>query len=131
MTTEPLVYQGKEMAVEPINTTMERLASNLQHGVPQVAELEPGDATYYSLLLVPADLPMIRNHFGRWGVPAESAGNYLIAVKLDDIHMHGCWIPRFEATQPHHVAGLTPNEWSRQFFAWWFAQLLDRMGWVE
>ena len=125
---EPLVYgAGKAMAVEPVNTTMVDLANNLSHGVPQVANLEPGDATHYSLLLVPAHLATLRNHFGRWGVPADRAHDYLIAIKMDDLQMLGCWIPKFEPTDVHHVAPLTGNEWSQAFLVWWFRHLLQEM----
>lgn len=130
MTTaiEPLVYRnGKTMAVEPINATMEDLAYHLHRDEPVVAQLEPGDATYYNLLLVPTHIPTLCGQFGRYGVPEVSADQYLIAIKMDDQDLRGCWIPKFEPTDTHHVAPLSPNEWSQAFLAWWFRHLLAAM----
>ena len=125
---EPLLYStGKEMSVEPINITMDSLVWGLSHNVPYVANLEPGDATHYSLLLVPAGGVTICENFGRWGVPADRASEYIIAIKMDDRDLRGCWIPTFEPTDPHHVASLSPNEWSRAFLAWWFRHLLEEL----
>lgn len=122
-----LVAEGlKELTVEPINVTMHDLAVHLLSGLPMVAQLEPGDATHYGLLLMPADSATIRDAWGRYGITPETANQYLLAVRLDSMHMHGCFVPCNDGEiRVHHVHALTENEWSRQFLAWWFNHLLE------
>ena len=124
---EGLTYGLKTMQVEPANVTMSEVAGQLSKRLSVVVHLEPGDGTHYGLLLVPAHSATLLYGFGRWGVPPNSADRYLIAIKLEQRHMHGCWLLWRETTEPHHVAPLTENEWSREFLAWWFNQLREEM----
>ena len=119
---------GRAMKAEPVNLGMLNVANYLECGETVVVELEPGDGTYYSLLLVPCWAEGVANYLDRWGITAEGAHKYLMVVKLEQEGSHAVWIPMQETIQEHHVAHLSTSAWSQRLFAWWFGELFEVMG---
>lgn len=116
-----LDYNGKLMAAEPINISLGMVATRLRQGDPVIAQLEPGDATHYCLLIVPAWADEIRRHLGRYGIRENTAKDYLIVTQLDDAggqafyaYAHG-----MEGADMRHIR----NGWTVQLFVWWFTLL--------
>lgn len=116
---EPLAYHGRALTPAPINADLEDLVEALAGGRTVVAELEPGDATYYNLVITPCWAPQVRRSLGRFGVPDRSADRYLLVTCLRDDGG-----PSFFA-QSHvgdYDVPLT-NAWSRELVAWWLRGL--------
>jgi len=116
---ELLQYHGRAMDPKPINTTVRRLAEGLAAGQTLVAQLEPGDGTFYGLLVSPAWSPYLERELGRFGVPQRSARDFLIVTYLRDSGGE-----QFFATD--RVEGFdlpTRNEWTRTLLAWWLRGL--------
>ncbi len=126
---DALTYQGKQMVVEPINRSLVKIAYDLKAGMPVVAELEPGDATYYCLLLVPAWAPCVVDYLGRYGIQRTLTDepNFLLAVKLDADGGRAAWIPCDNRLGVWHTAHLSENTWSQEFLVWWLLHLIDRL----
>lgn len=119
---ETLKYGTKEMRPQPINTTLDAIVTCLEHGHhPVIVELEPGDGTYYNLLIVPAWAVYVAPHLGRYGIPADRAHEYLIVTRLSDRRGWG-----FYATAQVGVWDLhgIENDWTRELLAWWLREIL-------
>lgn len=119
---ETLKYGAKEMRPSPINTTLGDIVTCLEHGHhPVIVELEPGDGTYYNLLIVPAWAAYVAPRLARFGIPADRAMGWLIVTKLTDQQGQA-----FYATAdvgPWDLHGID-NEWSRELLAWWLRAIL-------
>lgn len=127
MTVSTLLFNGKPMSASPKGTTLNAIAVALLAGQAVSAELEPGDATYYNLLIVPCWSEGLRNRLGRFGIPAGSATNYLYVQQLRDLAVEA---EGFFARQGGVSAVDVPNrnEWSRQLIAWWVNLLWEELG---
>ena len=123
MTITGLLYNGKPMDCEPVNRSLEDTALTLRYGNTIVAELEPGDATYYVLCIVPCWGNHVAEHLGQFGVQASQSGNYLLVTYLDNSGGQTAWIPIDGKVMPHHTEPLSDNPWSQELFAWWLNQL--------
>ena len=120
-----LLYNSKAMKVEPINISMQDAAAILRGGGPVVVELEPGDGTYYALMLVPLYSSNIAESLGRYGIQPAEAHHYLFVAKLES---DGCdFIPIHANLGPYHFDELTGNDWSKQFLGWWFTELVEAL----
>ena len=123
---EPLFYNGnKEMSATPINCSTELIATQLKNEQPMVAQLEPGDGTHYSLLIIPPNMATLAHQFGRYGVPPDATTKFLIVIKLDDSDMRGTWLPMTEPAETWHTQYLSDNVWSQRFLAWWLQHLQE------
>lgn len=123
-TTAPLMYGTREMQPDPINTTFGEIVERLAHGHPVIVELEPGDATYYSLLIVPAWAAYVATHLGRFGIPADQAHRYLIGTRMTD--QEGQAFYATEHVGPWDIDSVD-NEWSRELIAWWLRILWEHL----
>lgn len=120
-----LEYQGKVMEVEPITMTLQEVAEQIKIGNPVVAELEPGDNTYYAILIVPLHGDGIRSKLGRFGIVPARSGDYWFVAKLGSIQSQGTFVRvDVAAIQVHQVAPLTDNEWSQRLLSWWLTHLV-------
>jgi hypothetical protein len=116
---------GKVMRLTPINWDgMEHLIIQLERGQSCVVQLEPGDATHYCLLLTPCWAMGVRQELGRFGIPVESATNYMLVTALTDEGSDGStWITPH--VMEYQVAKLSPNPWSQLIYLtflqnlWW------------
>ena len=123
-----LMFQGKPMVADPINRSLQALAEALLRGRTVVAELEPGDATYYNLLIVPCWADGVRRHLGRYGVPIDAADRYLVVVKMSDVGGAAAWIPvTYGTVAAHDTEALSTNPWTCELLAWWLSQLISEM----
>ena len=122
---EDLTYHGRPMAFAPVNVPVLHLIQMLHVGSPQVVSLEPGDATRYTLLLLPLTLGEIGAHLDAIGIPTSEADRYLFVSKLSCDECPGTWIPYGPdvTVSAHHVTELSTNEWSRELLSWWFTGL--------
>lgn len=123
-----LEYHGRPMAFDPINTTIEKVVQLLFRGTPQVVALEPGDATRYTLLMVPLGND-VAPFLDSVGIPPESGGNYLFVSALSDQLSRGEWLP-FGAgltVGTYDLANISENPWSQEFLAWWFTTLYEHL----
>lgn len=121
----PLDYNGRPMRAAPINGTLTQLAAMLRDGQPVVAELEPGDATYYALLITPCDALYVAPFLGRQGVPPREAYRWLHVAKLGD----GQAFVRLDGeVLAYDLTGLTRNGWGQEFLAWWLNALREALG---
>lgn len=92
---EPLLYNGRPMAIEPHNMALAMVAGCLKDGQSVMVQLEPGDGTHYGILITPA-----------WADSVAPDMFYAFKGGTD------VWdIPSIK----HH--------WTRQVFAWWFSIL--------
>ena len=127
-TSTDLIYRGKPMTVEPANRSLAGVAELLRTGRSVIAELEPGDATYYNLLLVPCWAPGISGHLGRFGVPSGSAHRFLIVVKVDEEGGGMTFVPTDgQKIGVWDTLHLSSNEWSQELFAWWLSHLITAL----
>src|SRR5947208_2980472 len=105
------------MNPEPVNQSLARLATCLVQGDhPVIAELEPGDATYYNLLLVPAWAAYVAPHLGRFGIPLTKAHDYLIVTRLTDTEGQTFYCTRQIGDWDLEII---PNAWTRTVLVWW------------
>lgn len=124
--TEPLLYHNREMKSEPSNYTLEQVAGLLHHYTSSViAILEPGDATRYILLIVPAWSNHVQNHLNSFGIPDRAVRDYLIAVNLDDRGGRAFYATGWVG--PWDLIDSITNEWSRELLAWWFQCLWEEI----
>lgn len=123
--TSPLLYGSKPMKPEPINITLEKLAQRLNQRETMIAELEPGDGTYYNLLLVPAVSLGTREYLGRFGISDSRAHCYLIVTKLTS-YGGETFYSYSEGTIPCDMESVK-NEWTRVLLAWWCNLLWEAM----
>jgi hypothetical protein len=121
--TAVLRYGAREMNPSPLNMTLADLAWRLHDGRPVIAELEPGDATYYSLLIVPAWAGDVVRHLGRYGIAPDQAHRYLIVTKLND--QGGSAFYATADVGEWDLHGID-NPWSRELIVWWL-----RLLWAE
>ena len=119
--TETLIYPntGKPMLREPRNVDWAQLVSRTQTGLATFVELEPGDATYYALLIAPVP----RTELRRFGLGSI---NWWFVAQLDDEGARGsAWVrtdmSRVDAIT---IATLSSNQWSRILLAWWLTELV-------
>ena len=116
---EALAYNERPMSPDPINIDVEDVVDALTDGRPVSVELEPGDATYYNLIIVPCWAPVVRRSLGRYGVPRADATEYLLVT-----YLRGDDSPTFFAMS--HVNALdvpVKNPWSAGLVAWWLRGL--------
>lgn len=117
---------GKMMTSEPINMGITEVAAMLRLNQPVVAILEPGDATRYTLLLVPiGDGDQVSPYLGWLGIQEEDADNYLFVSNLHPEECPGTWVPFGPGVEVgiYDVTDLSKNEWSRNLIAWWLTEL--------
>ncbi len=119
---------GKLMNGTPINMAMSEVVGTLRLNEPVAVILEPGDATRYTLLLVPMRPgDSVSPHLGWYGIPEEEADNYLFVSNLSDSECPGTWVPfgpgRIVGT--YDVTELSKNEWSQKLIAWWLTNLCE------
>lgn len=113
MTAPPLLYNGKSMSAEPINSMLAYVQATLRDGYPITVRLEPGDATRYDLTVAPnpsGGVSVIR-HTGEGPCYAHH-------VYLNE------WYEDLEEVLLPLGHG---NPWSAKFLAWWLRQAL---GWA-
>ncbi len=119
---------GKLMEVQPINVRLSEVVGTLRLNEPIVAILEPGDATRYTLLLVPMRVgDGVSPYLQGFGIQQEDADRYLFVSKLSGYECPGTWVP-FVIDRPvgvHDVTELTDNPWSQQLLAWWLTNLCE------
>lgn len=126
---KPLLYNTRPMKVEPINLDLSDIAQTLREGRAAVAELEPGDGTYYNLLLVPCDAPNVKGGFRRFGISHEAAHRYLLVVLVRDRRPDRAVFVQWDGViREHDVVGLEENGWSQTFLAWWLNALREVAG---
>jgi hypothetical protein len=121
-----LDYNGRPMEFVPINVLPSRMLQLLHQGTPQVVILEPGDATRYTLLLLPLDLgDNVSAHLDSVGIPPNSCDEYLFVSALSDQLSRGEWLPfgPGRTVGTYDLVNISTNEWSREFLAWWFTEL--------
>ena len=126
MTIAPLHYGNREMVSEPINLPLSVVADLLRQGLPVSVELEPGDATYYHLLIVPAWATYVAPFLGRYGIPRDRATDYLIVTRLTD--QEGLAFYATANVGDWDLPGIE-NEWTRDLLVWWLRhlwQLIER-----
>jgi len=123
--TTPLMYGTKEMLAEPLNMSLSAVAMYLLDREPVVVSLEPGDATNYTLLIVPALASGVHGQLGRYGIPLAACRDYLFISKLSGEACPGTFV-----RPPCHdfdFEFISPNEWTRTFLAWWVNELWTRI----
>lgn len=132
-----LVRGNKRMTVDPNNVALAVLAMKLLgSSVSQVAILEPGDATRYTLLLTPLRSPGKFGELAHMGIPAAEAGNYIIWTRLDTLDTNReMGILRWK-NYPVGIYefSMVSNPWTQELFAWWFGELflaMDSIGWLS
>lgn len=123
-----LEYNGRPMRWDPINVSPERIQACLDVDEPVVVQLEPGDATRYTLMLVPSPvMPWLRG----FGIPETEADLWLLVVKLaSDGRRDGwAWVPWRPGAEvgTHDVAELDQNEWSQELLSWWLTECRRRL----
>lgn len=120
--TAVLKYGTEEMKPAPINTTLDAIVTCLEQGHhPVIVELEPGDGTYYNLLIVPSWAVYVAPHLRRFGILADRAIDYLIVTRLTD--QEGQAFYATAQVGPWDLHGID-NEWSRELLAWWLRETL-------
>jgi hypothetical protein len=117
------------MRADPINASVERLVEVLvEESKPVVAELEPGDGTYYSLLITPAWSRAVEPCLGRWGIPESAAGDWLLVTKLDQTGpMASTWVNWKSDVGFHTVAKLSDFAWTQELLFWWLELLVGQV----
>ena len=121
---------GKLMNSTPINMAISEVVGNLRLNEPVVVILEPGDATRYTLLLVPMRQgDSVSPHLGSMGIPEEVADTYLFVSNLSDSECPGTWVPYGLGIQvgTYDVTELSRNEWSQRLIAWWLTNLCEAL----
>lgn len=123
ITLEPqeLLYGTKPMIPQPINISLSQTAAQLAMGNPVVVKLEPGDATHYCLLIVPAWADYVAGELGRYGIRPHTAIEYLIATQLHD-QWGAAFYSHCLGTESYDLPKIE-NEWTREIFSWWFRHL--------
>jgi len=120
VTVPQLTYGSKAMHPEPVNMTMQDLVHELAGAEdspnPVIVELEPGDGTYYNLLIVPAWHIDVGTFLGRYGIQVEEAERYLIVTKLDDQQGRAFYATKDVGEWDLH--GIE-NDWTRELLVWW------------
>lgn len=116
---QSLEYQGKQMKLEAENAPLRHLARVVARGYPVIIELEPGDATHYHLLVVPAWAASVREHLGRFGIPVDRCWDYLIVTQLYDDVGNTFYVPAWIEGQHDIESRAVTNDWSRVFLSWW------------
>lgn len=126
--TELEYRPGKLMALEPINVTMAAVIRTLRLGEPIVVILEPGDATRYTLLLVPLR-HNVSPYLQGFGIQPWEANNYLFVSKLSTDECPGTWVPfgPGQRVGTHDVTELSSNDWSQRFLSWWLTNLNEAL----
>lgn len=122
--SETLEYAGKQVVAEPINMSLDMAATYLRDARPCVVELEPGDVTYYNLLIVPAWRVGVGSYLQRFGIAPGRASEYLIVTKLTDVGGLTFFATREVGSWDLEII---PNEWTRELLAWWLRELWRRI----
>jgi hypothetical protein len=119
---DALLYHNKPMQAGACTPSLDRIVSALKGDEPVMVLLEPGDATRYTLLLVPTWAREVRGQLAHYGVPEDEAHRYLLVTKLDGDHSGqmawaskdvGPWDLPFD------------NEWTRELLTWWLRSLWE------
>lgn len=116
---------GTLMEFDPINVTIREVMRTLRLERAQVVILEPGDATRYTLLLVPITGTGVSPHLDAFGIMPSEAHKYLFVSKLSGYECPGTWVPFGSGLTvgTHDVTELSTNGWSQELLAWWFTSL--------
>ena len=126
---EDLMYQGrKALKFQPVNHhDMVDVIAAIHAGMPQVVILEPGDATRYTLLLMPLQaMSSVTDHLGEFGIEPYRAHEYMYVARLDVENCPGTWVPFGEnrLVERWNVEPLgNQNVWSERVIAWWLTEL--------
>ena len=123
--TTPLMYGTKEMKLDAEDWELSDIARILRGGKPMVVSLEPGDATNYTLLLVPCWSAFVEETLGRYGIPPSSSKDYLFISKLSGEACPGQFVR--PPCQEFDFEFISPDEWTRMFLAWWVSELWTRV----
>ena len=120
-----LMYNGKPMKVQPIGPyTITDYARWIREGKAVAVELEPGDGTYYNLLIVPCHAPQLLGRLERFGIPITEAHQYLIVTYLKDDGGPTYVVPMFSVD--HHMDdGRIHNSWTKRLIIWWLSNFCD------
>lgn len=129
MTYPELLYNDRAvMKLEPTNIGMDRLVLTLYEGNPAVVQLEPGDATRYCLLIVPAWSPEVKGSLDMFGIPSEHCSRYLLVTKMNGLKGTMGFVPLNDGVLvEHHFDEIVTNFWSMRLLAWWFEILKGRL----
>ena len=121
---------GHKMVFAPINVSVTDMIRLLRQGVPQVVILEPGDATRYTLLLLPLDHDNVGAYLDSVGIREEAAERYLFVAKLSYDECPGTWVPFGPGGHvgTYDVTELSDNGWSHELLAWWLTNLNALLG---
>lgn len=119
---EALSHGGKLMKSDTIEgVTVDQLAEALERGDGVCVELEPGDGTYYNLIILPTWAPEFRNKFRRFGINPGCDKDYLIVTRMNDdggqTFIFQSWGEVWDLAE--HIR----NEWTVIFFTWWLKNL--------
>ncbi|MDH3291523.1 MAG: hypothetical protein OEO20_11330 [Gemmatimonadota bacterium] len=120
MHADLLYHTGKQMNPEPINIELRELVRVLARGEPAVVKLEPGDASHYAFLIVPASANHVRHHLGRYGIESSRAVDYWFVARLDDHGGAWTWLPIDWPARPELMILANDNEWTVTLLVWWF-----------
>lgn len=114
----------RKMDPEPTGmATLAGVAGALKRGEHIVVNLEPGDHTRYTLLLV----PMVTASVGNYSPKDREAG--LIVVRFTGGHPMAHGIVLLNRGFYEDVPMLAQkNPWTIQLFSWWFDLLAEEMG---
>lgn len=118
----PLTHMGVGMTPEPVNVHPEQIVDAIRDGDPVVVILEPGDATRYHLLIVPAWADKVRDQLGAYGIPVRVAEGTLIVTKLSQEGGNTFWAQTH--VNEYDLADAIQNEWSRILLSWWLREYL-------
>lgn len=131
--TDPkeLTYHGRPLDPQPVNFPLGFLAQQLLAGKTCQVILEPGDATRYDFILSPIAISVESADCG--GVDALFAGRTLgfggelvASAVIHDPARHA-WEYEQGVEEISLFKTRAGNEWSAQFFGWWFRKLWERI----
>lgn len=112
--TVELLYRDKPMTREPSNIEFDVVIARLKQGLSVAVILEPGDGTRYDLHIAYMDeqsrLMVMRT---------SGSGGYMRAAGILD-----CWSMDSSENQQAITILADHNDWTRDVFAWWFAQVV-------
>jgi hypothetical protein len=130
-TDKELTYHGRPLDPQPVNLPLGFVAQQLLAGKTIQVILEPGDATRYDFILSPIalneenfDLVSLEALFvGRTlGLGGELVASAIIRDPSRDEWQYERGVEEISLFKTR--AG---NEWSAQFFNWWFRKLWERI----
>ena len=122
---EPLFHGTRQMGREPIGpTSVREYAQLIVDGQTVAIELEPGDATYYCLIIVPAWTEGLLGRLDRYGIPRHACMDYLFVTRVDDDGGKTFIFNRFNSGE-HTLEDHIKNPWSQRLLSWWLRGLWE------